>query len=284
MAADTASSSKVTSPPYFSTWSALQAHIRDAHPPTCLHLKCNRRTFNSQKNLKAHLKTHKEKGNDEQVQTDAGASPQRGRDVRRDWQCEEEGCIKSFKSVSDPQSPIQPTNIYLYPQKKALAGHANVHHYQRDFICEREGCGRAFGYKHTLQRHEAKVHRSSSPMALLEDIVADQPPSERNPAVHFIDEITGNSYKNRHVPIVQGRTGQTRQRTVLCCPWPYHTFLVEKVEGSMEEVVGVDVDGPCKYVFHRVYDLRRHLLSVHKLRVDKVVLEEWARGIHLDSS
>lgn len=52
----------------------------------------------------------------------------------------------------------------------------------------------------------------------------------------------------------------------------------------MEEVVGVEVDGPCKYVFHRVYDLRRHLLSVHNLRVDKAVLEEWARGIHLDSS
>jgi len=106
MADNAASSSKITSPPYFSTWSALQAHIRGAHPPTCLHSKCNKRTFNSQKNLKAHLKTHEDQGNDEQVQTGADATSERGRNARRDWQCEEEGCTKSFKSVSDHQSPI----------------------------------------------------------------------------------------------------------------------------------------------------------------------------------
>lgn len=130
-----------------------------------------------------------------------------------------------------------------------------------------------------MQRHEAKVHRGSSPTTLSEDIVSDQPTGGRNAEIDFIGELTGKSYKSRHIAAVTGRTGQNRQRKVLACPWPYHTFPVEKVEKALEEV---EADGPCEYVFHRVYDLRRHLLSVHKLRVDKVVLEEWARAVRLD--
>ena len=171
----------------------------------------------------------------------------------------------------------------MCPQKKALVGHVNVHHHQqRDFVCEREGCGRAFGYKHLLQRHEAKVHRSSSPTTLSEDSASDQPTGEPNTEIDFIGELTGKNYKKRHVAVVTGKTGQNRQRKVLECPWPYHIFLVEKVEKEMEVVEEVEADDPCEYVFHRVYDLRRHLLSVHKLRVDKAILEEWARAIRLD--
>ena len=170
-------------------------------------------------------------------------------------------------------------------QKKALVGHVKVHHHQqRDFLCEREGCGRAFGYKHLLQRHEAKVHRSSSPTTLSDDAVSvsSQPAGGRNAEIDFIGELTGKNYKGRHVAAVTGRTGQNRQRKVLGCPWPHHTFPVDKVEDDMEEVEAVEADDPCEYVFHRAYDLRRHLLSVHMLRVDKAVLEEWTRTVRLD--
>ena len=112
--------------------------------------------------------------------------------------------------------------------------------------------------------------------------MSDQPASEPAPEIDFIGELTGKNYRDRRVATVTGKTGQIRQRKVLECPWPYHMFPVEKVEKDMEEVEGVEADGPCEYVFHRVYDLRRHLLSVHKLRVDKATLEEWARAIRLD--
>ena len=182
-----------------------------------------------------------------------------------------------------PRDQYTTLTVECYPQKKALVGHVDVHHHQqRDFICEREGCGRAFGYKHLLQRHEAKVHRSSSPTVLSENAVSDHPTSEPTAEIDFIGELTGKNYRNRRVATVTGKTGQNRQRKVLECPWPYHMFPVGKVEKVMEEVEGVEADGPCEYVFHRVYDLRRHLLSVHKLRVDKATLEEWARAIRLD--
>ena len=34
----------------------------------------------------------------------------------------------------------------------------------------------------------------------------------RNAKLDSIDEITGKGYKQRHMPVVNGRTGQTRQR------------------------------------------------------------------------
>jgi len=109
ISANAASSSKIPSPPYFSTWSALQAHTRDSHPPTCLHSKCNGRTFNSQKNLKAHLRTHEDQES-EQMEIDIDPLFRRGPCVGRDWQCEEKGCTKSFKSVGGPQGPIYHPN------------------------------------------------------------------------------------------------------------------------------------------------------------------------------
>jgi hypothetical protein len=121
-------------------------------------------------------------------------------------------------------------------------------------------------------------------MALSENIISDhgvQLTGGDDTEIDFISELTGKSYKSRHVAGVNGRTG--RQKKVFNCPWPYHTFPVEKVDEGMgeEEAEAVAVGSPhqCKYVFHRVYDLRRHLLSVHKLQVDKAVLGEWARAV-----
>lgn len=96
-------------PNFYPTWSALQSHIRTAHPPACLHPSCNGRTFASQANLRAHLKLHEERemeqGLDEGI--DLVSDPElpskkrrRGGEYGRDWKCEFHDCGKEFKSVS----------------------------------------------------------------------------------------------------------------------------------------------------------------------------------------
>ena len=93
---------------FFSTWSALQSHIRINHPPACMHPSCNGRTFATQGNLRAHIKLHDER--DAELQLEATQhlgqndgeplkKKRRGGDQGRDWLCDVLGCDKDFKSV-----------------------------------------------------------------------------------------------------------------------------------------------------------------------------------------
>ena len=90
---------------YFSTWSALQSHIRINHPPTCLYPSCNGRTFATQGNLRAHIKLHDEREAELQLETtetnddEPLRKKRRGGDQGREWQCNVLGCDKDFKSV-----------------------------------------------------------------------------------------------------------------------------------------------------------------------------------------
>ena len=89
---------------FFSTWSALQSHIRINHPPTCLYPSCKGRTFATQGNLRAHIRLHDEREAELQLETtenddEPPKKKRRGGDQGREWQCDVLGCDKDFKSV-----------------------------------------------------------------------------------------------------------------------------------------------------------------------------------------
>ena len=93
------------SPLYFPNWTALQAHIRERHPPTCQNPECNGRTFATQKGLKGHLKVHEEREIEAALEDAVGEDgrpkkKRRGGEIGRDWACNVDECVKSFKSVS----------------------------------------------------------------------------------------------------------------------------------------------------------------------------------------
>lgn len=87
---------------FYQTWTFLQAHIRNDHPPTCPYEGCGR-TFSSQKNMKAHLKVHQDRDLEaalvQQMDTDMSDMEMNTTEVGKDWPCEWEGCEKAFKSV-----------------------------------------------------------------------------------------------------------------------------------------------------------------------------------------
>lgn len=98
------------SPTYYQTWSALQHHMRTAHPPTCPYQSCKGKTFTLQKGLRAHLKIHAQRdqeaelsdaiiGFDSEAEAERPRKRRRGGEVGRDWVCEVDGCVKDFKSV-----------------------------------------------------------------------------------------------------------------------------------------------------------------------------------------
>lgn len=110
-------------PTYFPTWTALQHHIRTAHPPTCSHASCDGRIFSSQKGLRAHQKLHEQRDLEIEINSamgsdndDANEEPprkkRRGGEIGRDWKCEMAGCGKDFKSVRSYSRSIH-NNISL---------------------------------------------------------------------------------------------------------------------------------------------------------------------------
>ncbi|KAF8323697.1 hypothetical protein DL93DRAFT_2049071 [Clavulina sp. PMI_390] len=228
-----------TAPPsvrYFSTWSDLQRHLREDHPPTCPYPECNGQTFSAQKGLKAHLRIHEGRNQDILAETgideeDADEVPskrqRRGGEFGREWKCSKGKCDLSFKS------------------KKALTNHEKVtHDGERRFVCPAPDCGMKFGYKHVLQRHVARKH----PRASSEE--ANDTSSEADPATDaapVLDLLTGRHYENR--------------TTKIPCPWPrLHPPTAESA-------------APCAFTFSRVYDARRHLRAEHGLDIDTKALE-----------
>ncbi|KAI0757128.1 hypothetical protein C8Q80DRAFT_1132121 [Daedaleopsis nitida] len=257
------------SPTYYSTWSALQHHLRTAHPPTCPHASCKGKTFSQQKGLRAHLKIHAQRdmeadidlavGSEDEDETERPRKRRRGGEIGRDWVCEVEGCDKDFKS------------------KKALTTHHNIAHLgRRDFVCPHEHCKRAFGYMHLLQRHLAKLHAPSgsdtgswnegehtetepeSPVVSTHEIAMD------------IDFLTGQTYATQAKEAV-------KQATKLQCPHPHLPPLltpeeIEPAAAGSKRPIG------CQYVFSRAYDLRRHLQAEHGLEIDREKVDQWVRG------
>jgi general transcription factor IIIA len=123
---------------------------------------------------------------------------------------------------------------------------------RRDFVCTETGCEEAFGYKHLLQRHTAKIHAAHT-----SDSGADEGHSpNEDDAASLINAITGQKFAARSL-----------NPRALRCPHPQPPF-----EGSYTRNADADA---CEYWFTRAYDLRRHLLAAHGLDVDKEVVDEW---------
>ena len=173
-----------------------------------------------------------------------------------------------------------------FSQKKALTTHHAITHLgKRDFVCTVDGCGRAFGYKHILQRHQARGHgngRAEDDEDAEQHTDADSESSDgegsrtrpkkrkaRHATSHdtsIIDEITGVAYAKRSA------SGQAP----LKCPHPTMEGLPSASPAGGENLWGEDA-APCEYVFGRAYDLRRHLGAVHGISLDKEVVGAWAR-------
>ncbi|KAI0670027.1 hypothetical protein C8Q78DRAFT_160837 [Trametes maxima] len=268
-------------PEYYPTWSALQHHMRTAHPPTCPHASCNGKTFTQQKGLRAHLKIHAQRDREadmDNVVAGSGSDNERprkrrrGGEIGRDWVCEVEGCAKDFKS------------------KKALSTHHNIAHLgRRDFICPHATCKRAFGYKHLLQRHLDRLHapaESSSESAPESDSGSNEDPRSDDENDHTTD-AADDSGNTMDIDLITGITYATRAKesirraAKLQCPFPHLPALLSPEHGEGEGAVssvtasGSKRKNDCQYVFSRAYDLHRHLRAEHELAVGREKVDEW---------
>ena len=113
----------------FATWSSLRAHVSTAHPPECPYDECKGRPpFKSKKGLKAHLKVHKEREEDDRLLGEEDEEEPRGRGRKRT-----RGEGGSSDAGSDADDGVQRKKRR---RSVSVAG--------KDWVCEVEGCGKAF--------------------------------------------------------------------------------------------------------------------------------------------
>lgn len=148
----------------------------------------------------------------------------------------------------------------------------NVTHLgRRDHICPRPTCARAFGYKHLLQRHLAKVHSIHSSSEAQEtsgssdddETEHETPRMTKKAFAMDIDTITGKTYATQ---------AEQRLHTskALKCPFPYfQSFL------PTASIPSSSTASPCGYVYTRAYDLRRHLKAEHQIEAEKEAVDNW---------
>ena len=130
---------------------------------------------------------------------------------------------------------------------------------QKEFVCTH--CDARYGYKRLLQRHLARQHGRTSDGSDESGSGSDHG-DELAQEKMDIDTITGHAYSKR---------AEANQQKVLRCPYPdVAQVSPEKVVNEMER------SQRCDYLFTRAYDLRRHLLAVHGIEVEKETMDRWA--------
>jgi len=153
--------------------------------------------------------------------------------------------------------------IDIFVQKNALTAHHSIFHLgQRNHVCPHIHCNSAFGYKHLLERHLAKLHSSKSIRA--ETASEDEAPTTDRDDTADIEAITGKAY-----------AAHLQNAMSIRCPYPHINALVASA-------ATVDVSGPsssktCEHVLTRTYNLCRHLRSEHGVDAEKEKVGAWVK-------
>lgn len=240
--------------PSFPVWSALQAHIKDAHPPACPFPECDGRSFKSATRLRDHLKVHEQRTLDLEQQSESdkdmpaviaeGLKPSR-RKRRRSSHAREH-------TEDDPGTPRKLPRL--------LSGEAG-----KEWACGAPGCGKTYKTRFARDEHAQATHSR---------------------ARHRCNTC-GRAYRRpisltRHLQ--QGWCGSGSKPPTPTPKTPKSPADTELLTGTASLPGGslhrrwacpyISDSAVCQYRFTRVYDVRRHLASEHNVSVDDMGTRE----------
>lgn len=290
--------------PSFPVWSTLQAHIRDAHPPACPHAECEGRPFKSAQQLRQHLRVHAEREADLAAGRDCEDSAdlppvlaEATRRKKRKLSTVSEREIAAFKAdgtllppaPSGSSTPATPGTPKKLP--RLTTGEAG-----KDWRCGAPGCGAGFKTRfardeHAQARHSSGRHKCDvcgrsfrRPASLKRHVCFPEQPSEGStPKRAGIGASLENASAGELLTGTATLPGGALHRR-WACPYVYQLPEGEgeggdaATPGEEDETKDASDDGDrytyCPQRFHRVYDVRRHLASVHKMVLSDLATRE----------
>ncbi|CAK9781448.1 hypothetical protein CC85DRAFT_255565 [Cutaneotrichosporon oleaginosum] len=294
--------------PSFPVWSALQTHIREAHPPTCPHAECEGRPFKNAGLLRQHLRVHAEReadlaaGRDREESADlppvlAEASTRRKKRKLSAISEREIAALKADGTLlptapsggSTPATPGTPKKL-----PRILAGEAG-----KDWTCGAPGCGARFKSRFARDEHAQAAHSSGRHKCDVCGRSFRRPVSlKRHQAGEWCgkDEPSGGSTPKRtrsaNLDAISAGDLLTGSATLpggvlhrrWACPYVYQLPEGEEEGGgeagaSEEEDTKDGTDDGKRYTycserFHRVYDVRRHLAAAHQMVLSDLATRE----------
>lgn len=275
---------------YFASWSELQSHQRQSHPPTCTWPNCGR-TFANTQNLKHHMQRHKEKDSEGNMRrAEASESEEEGlveEEQKRtkkvlyscDWISQEGQSTKCDKVFRSKYS----RNVHI----------KNNHLGLREYVCSHCNCNKRYGNKRSLNRHLLKCgHRGEEVHshhetegeenaesvdvepdddffrqeggAVPETFAGRQPAPKRareegNTSLgSLLSSLTGSGYGQSNTLKKRRMRGR-----VVACPWSTICSLRNGESNGSEAI-------SCPFRFSRLYDVQRHLESKHGIMLSQL--------------
>jgi hypothetical protein len=255
----------------FANWSALQAHQRSAHKPTCPFADCGKQ-FKETRNLRQHLhRIHGCKDDDSQGGGDGGKTNVDG--------------SMEFSGDTDIE------------RAEALR-------------CSNSACTRLFGSIRSMKRHSSRCGKSvNRPTADAEeaDVSENDTESESESDDDFfrreggavpeeaadrgktqkrrrwdqgdvgiesfsLTSLTGRAYSQANSEAVSSSKRRRTRGRVLGCPWQQICQLRDQQEKAHIDTTDDHVPS-CSFRFSRLYDVQRHLRGVHKVNLTQVDIQ-----------
>lgn len=236
--------SSTAEPVGFRTYGALQAHIKEVHPPVCDH--CGKET-STQKQLKAHIEI-----------AHSGLSV----DDRRRFVCHYEHCGAGFTKKGNLKVHIRSTHEKTRP---FVCGETDLStDSKKDYIRAwngKDACGRDFGTKNNLEEHIRTKHlkMESSRTAKL-----------RDEAIERGEDF--DERKNRKRPRANPKPSAIARLTG-------EGFAEE----SGRNIACIFENNGCAYRFYRNYDLEYHLGHEHGMSAREVTEAMMEKGAKDDT-
>ncbi|KAM0786429.1 hypothetical protein ACM66B_001893 [Microbotryomycetes sp. NB124-2] len=258
----------------FGTWSALQKHTKDDHPPTCPHEECQGKTFTTSRGLRKHLQgVHSNHSSRRRRRVNKGKNAtQRAAELSDSEQSARETDFSALDNETDNDRPrkkqkrvAEGDDMPPLPDLPPLPDSARA---SDDAIATLQLLT-GYGYSTTSSSTQipGAIEASRKFECPYPSIVTGGPARHIHAEVKASTLTTSVPSTRRTSPVVEIVVPSSARSSPGASRVPTATKPFEPIVSKTL--------ASCEYWFHRLYDVERHLKARHSVSVSRDELAKW---------